>query len=237
MDLELAQVAAGLPMAASLAVAGGFLSVREGRRRSALNEAVHELRRPLQALSLSLPEEESRAEAVRSSLVLATAALERLDREINGREVRPGRSPVALEPLLEAASARWRAHTNKLIELHLEVCSPSVQGEEIELAQAVDNLISNAIEHGGGLVSVRVGEHEGRLLIAVLDRGPAGTEANARSRPPLRARIGGRNRRGHGLRVVERVARAHGGRFELRRSEGGAEARLELPCWRSEASG
>lgn len=237
MDLELAQVAAGLPMAASLAVAGGFVSVREGRRRTALNEAMHELRRPLQALSLSLPEGERRAGALRSSLLLATAALERLDGEINGREVATGRSPVALEPLLEAAAARWRDRAHGLIRLHFEVRSPYVMGDAIELAQTLDNLISNAIEHGGGTVSVRVGEDEGRLLISVRDGGPAAAAAKARSRPLLRTRVSGRSRRGHGLRVVERVARAHGGRFELRRSKVGAEARLELPSCRSEAGG
>src|SRR5881227_1107634 len=84
MAVELAEVAAGLPMAASLALAGGISSFREGRRRTALNEAMHELRRPLQVLTLTLPDGSQRATQVESSLELATVALERLDREING---------------------------------------------------------------------------------------------------------------------------------------------------------
>ena len=54
MTMELAEIAAGLPLAASFALAGGINTLREGRRRAALNEAMHELRRPLQALSLAL---------------------------------------------------------------------------------------------------------------------------------------------------------------------------------------
>src|SRR3954447_25761137 len=56
MALELAEVAAGLPMAASFALAGGLTTLREGRRRSSLNAAMHELRRPLQVLTLALPD-------------------------------------------------------------------------------------------------------------------------------------------------------------------------------------
>jgi nitrogen fixation/metabolism regulation signal transduction histidine kinase len=43
------------------------------------------------------------------------------------------------------------------------------------------------------------------------------------------ARLSGRNRRGHGLPVVRRIAADHGGRFVLRRSEQGSLAMLELP--------
>src|SRR3954470_5553849 len=84
MAVEFAEVAAGLPVAASLALAGGITNLREGRRRAALNEAVHELRRPLQVLSLALPADASAAAPVKSSLRLATVALDRLDQEING---------------------------------------------------------------------------------------------------------------------------------------------------------
>ena len=77
-------------MAASFAMAGGITAFREGRRRSSLNEAIHELRRPLQALALSLPRRLARAEAMRSALQMAAAAVDRLEREING-ERRGGR--------------------------------------------------------------------------------------------------------------------------------------------------
>jgi nitrogen fixation/metabolism regulation signal transduction histidine kinase len=43
------------------------------------------------------------------------------------------------------------------------------------------------------------------------------------------ARVSGRERHGHGLGVVRRVASDHGGRFALRRSAQGTLAVLELP--------
>ena len=59
--------------------------LRAGRRRSALNEALHELRRPLQAIALAVLGPRVGAPPVsRARCELAAAALERLDREING---------------------------------------------------------------------------------------------------------------------------------------------------------
>lgn len=240
MDLGLAQVAAGLPMAASLAVAGGFASLRQVRRRAALNEAMHELRRPLQVLSLALPEAATGSGPARSSLSLAAAALDRLDREINGRSVGEGRALVALVPLLEAALARWRPRAEaagRSLRVKLGTNSPVVFGNSFDLAQAVDNMISNALEHGGGAVVVELREIERGVAVAIHDAGrPTGSEAGG-FRPGFRTRIGGRSRRGHGLRVVERIARENRGRFELRRSAAGTEARLELPAQVAGAGG
>ncbi|MGN6556855.1 MAG: hypothetical protein ACTHLH_02445, partial [Solirubrobacterales bacterium] len=105
MALELAEIAAGLPMAASFALAGGITTLREGRRRNGLNEAMHELRRPLQTLSLAIPADSAAAD---SSLEMVTAALERLDCEINGSPLEAGKETVAITPLLQMAAERWK---------------------------------------------------------------------------------------------------------------------------------
>jgi signal transduction histidine kinase len=238
MPVELAEVAAGLPIAASLAVAGGITTLREGRRRTALNEAMHELRRPLQALSLALPVDPPRAGTLESSLRMATAALEQLDREINGGPPRGASAPVPLRPLMEAAVRRWRTRAvlgGGVLRLRWRAGEPILAGDEVQLAQAVDNLISNAIEHGGAEVTVDVLESEGRLRLAVVDSGSGASGSPSRARPGLRSRIDGRRRHGHGLRLVARAAAAHGGTFTLRHRERGAEARLDLPLQRKEA--
>src|SRR3954451_21537207 len=108
MAVELAEVAAGLPVAASLALAGGITNLREGRRRAALNEAMHELRRPLQILSRPLPDHSQEAARVESSLELATGALERLDREINGSGLEEMVTEVSVDDLVDAAVRRWK---------------------------------------------------------------------------------------------------------------------------------
>src|SRR3954454_6794931 len=145
MALELAEIAAGLPMAASFALARGITTLREGRRRSVLNEAMHELRRPLQTLSLSLPAESGAAD---SSLRLAAAALERLDREINGSPSEARWDAIAVNHLLDAAAERWKTRA-ALLNRSLRVRGPRtpmyVQGDPVALAQALDNLINNAL--------------------------------------------------------------------------------------------
>jgi len=235
MAVELAEVAAGLPMAASFALAGGITTLREGRRRTALNEAMHELRRPLQVLSLVLPEKTEKEGAVDSSLRLAAAALERLDREINGVGADAPLATVAFRRLLEEAAQRWRTQavlSRGSLELRWGAGEVWVEGNRFELAQLVDNLISNAIEHGGAKVAIEA-RREGRwLFVSVIDEGRSAPGPQVPSRPSSRD---GRCRRGHGLRVVRRVARSHGGSFSLHRSDRGAEASLWLPLYEGEA--
>lgn len=233
MTVELAEIAAGLPMAASFAVAGGITSFREGRRRASLNEAMHELRRPLQVLALSLPSNTREEEPCDSSLQMATAALERLDREINGGPAEKGLEPVEMKALAEAAVRRWRSSATgrgRGLQLVWRAGDPTVAGSEFDFAQALDNLINNALEHGSGKVTIEVREADGRLRLAVRNLNALSLARGQREeRPPRRQRIGGRHRHGHGLRVVARTAADHGGSFHLLRSKGSTEARLELP--------
>lgn len=237
MDLDLAQIATGLPMALSLALAGGISTLREGRRRSALNEAMHELRRPLQALALGLPDDPARAGSHESSLQMVAVALERLDEEINGVAEVDSHNPLKVEPLVHAAAARWEvraAAVGRSLKIGGDASRVIVSGDEAQLARALDNMISNGFVHGTGEVMVEVRMIEKRVRISVIDDGPSVAGANV-GRPGLRARLSGRCRHGHGLRVIGRAARAHGGTFRLCCSTAGTEARLELPIDCSEA--
>jgi signal transduction histidine kinase len=227
--VELAEVAAGLPVAASLAMAGGITSLREGRRRSALNEAMHELRRPLQVLSLALPDDPAAVEPAESALRLTAAALERLDCEINGAPFEKSLTIISLRRLVEEAVRRWRSEAalrGGELKVRWSGGETFVKGNRFELAQALDNLLSNAIEHGGGKVTVTGRRRGGCVCLSICDSGGSSPVSKG---PRRRLRRGRRCRRGHGLRVVGRVVEAHGGEFSLRRSERGAEAGLRLP--------
>jgi signal transduction histidine kinase len=227
---ELSELAGGLPIAASFAMATGITALREGRRRSSLNEAMHELRRPLQGLALSLPAEQSENGPAEACLRMAVAAVERLDREINGDTLEAPTVPASLRPAVEAAIDRWRRPTVALgrsLGLEWRARDPILQTQVAELAEALDNLISNALLHGSGAVVVEITERGERLHIVVRDGGCA--EGRRYGQMLRRVRIGGRDRHGHGLRIVRRVAARCGGSFRLRRSPGGTEARLELP--------
>src|ERR1700742_1777078 len=90
---------AGAPFAAA---------VRDGRKRTVLNERLHELRRPLQVLALMAPAAEGPGSGD-GPVEMAAVALAALEREINGERGAGTRAIVAVRPLLEAARRRWRA--------------------------------------------------------------------------------------------------------------------------------
>jgi len=234
VTLELAQVVAAWPLGVSLAAAVAAQGLHAGRRRSALNEALHELRRPLQALALVGPKVGSgETAAIQGSVQMAATALERLEREINGEPTPPARAQILVRPLLDAAVGRWRSRA-ALAGGSLNLCwradGATVDGNRGELAQAVDNLVVNAIEHGGPEIVVEASISVERVRIAILDSGRDSRPDSRRESPAeLVSRLSGRSRRGHGLRVVRRTAARHGGDFQLHRSERGTEAVLELP--------
>lgn len=229
--IDLAEIVVGWPLAATMATVVLAQGLRAGRRRSALNEALHELRRPLQAIALAGAGAHS-PPVLSSSVQLAAAALDRLDCEVNGSGLRRPLEKVELRSLLEAAVRRWRARAALAgggLELRWRAGRAVVLGDRVELAQALDNLIVNALEHGGPQVAVDARLHRGGVRIVVADSG-RGSRPPSRWEPPgeVVARLTGR-RRGHGLAVVRQVAAAHDGRFALRRSERGSLALLDLP--------
>jgi signal transduction histidine kinase len=230
---ELAQAFSGWPLAASMAAVITARALRDGKRRSAINEALHELRRPLQAIALTAGPGAGSGGGVESSMRLATAALERLDREVNGGPAGSVREAVRCETVLRSAVGRWRARValgEGSLELRWWAGEATVSGDRAALEQAVDNLIVNAIEHGGPAIVVEGRRKGARLRISVADSGRASRPRSRRGSPAeVIARLRGGQRHGHGLAVVRRVAADHGGRFALSHSPGGAFALLELP--------
>jgi signal transduction histidine kinase len=229
--IELAEVMSAFPLAASFALAGGVTVLREGRRRTSLNAAMHELRRPLQVLALSLSKDAGAIGEVNSSLRLVAAAVDRLEREINGKDILGESSSIVLGAVVAAAVERWQVcarGADRGLSLRWKAGDPILHGDGEELEQALDNMISNGFEHGAGEVTVEVREVDGFVRVTVLDRGRCSLAAGRRQSSPL-LRISGRDRHGHGLKIVRRAARRHGGSFQLRRSSRGTEACLELP--------
>jgi two-component system osmolarity sensor histidine kinase EnvZ len=96
------------------------------------------------------------------------------------------------------------------------------------------NLVVNAQRHGRPPIELATGHDGTGLWLEVRDRGPGIDPATAESlKEPFargdRAR-GGPAGAGLGLAIVDRVARAHGARFELLPREGGGlVARVAWP--------
>jgi signal transduction histidine kinase len=212
--------AAGWPLAASLAVAVAG-QIRSARRRVALNEALHELRRPLQAMLLARPALPG------STAALALAALTRLDREINGGVASGAPTLVSCRSQAEEAVARWSERAvsaGTRIGLRWSAGGATVFADPAELAGALDNLLLNALEHGSPPVRIDATVRSGRLRLAVIDGG-----GRSRDDGPGPDWLSGRRRRGHGLKLVRRFATRQGGRFFLDRRARGTVAVLELP--------
>lgn len=113
---------------------------------------------------------------------------------------------------------------------------PATNTHPDALARAIDNLLDNARKYAASDIELvtRI-DANGDRLIEVLDRGPGIPEDETeRLKRPFtrlqnaRSDAGGA---GLGLAIVERIARLHGGRFELLpRPGGGLIARLRLPA-------
>ena len=62
-----------------------------------------------------------------------------------------------------------------------------VRADRLRIAQALANLVANAVEHGGGEVRVRARAVDGRARIEVTDGGPGLPAPRRRSSSPPRA--------------------------------------------------
>jgi two-component system, OmpR family, sensor histidine kinase MtrB len=198
--------------------------ITPGHKR-ALNRALHELRRPLQALVLmeeasGQPAATPPAASRRGLLEVAASALQDLDGAVNGdAPPRPPRRFSCREVVL-ACLERWRPEAARAggIRVYWDAGPAPIEGDAGRMAQALDNLLANALEHGGPPVVVTGARVAGRVRITVAN--------GAGGKPALN---GGDPRRGHGTGVVSEVASAHRGRFALCHTGGGCVAALELP--------
>jgi signal transduction histidine kinase len=193
--------------------------------KRALNRALHELRRPLQALVLmeqgsGQPAASPPAASRRGLLEVAESALQDLDGAVNGGGAsRPSRR-FSLREVVLAALERWRPMAARAggIRVYWDGGPAPVEGDAVQMARALDNLIANALEHGGPPVVVTGARVAGRIRVTIANG--AGNRAIGDRRDP---------RKGHGTEVVSQVASAHRGRFALCRTGSGCVAALELP--------
>jgi signal transduction histidine kinase len=227
-------------------------ALREARRWMLAN-IVHELGRPLGALRSAIHVLRRGADedaAVRQELLAGAEDeivrmqpllddLSRLHGQVLGT-VDLAREPLPLRKLLRSVAAAWRAAAEEK-GLHWQVDLPealptlSLDGDR--MAQAVGNILSNAIKYTppGGEVMLAAGTAGDQVWIRVADTGP-GIDPDEQERvfePFYRSQ---RVRRfpqglGLGLTIARDVVEAHGGRVELVSGAGqGAEFSVWLPA-------
>jgi signal transduction histidine kinase len=224
--------------AAGIATASALLSERRhARRLECVARASHELRGPITAARLGLEAgmrdgaiSRPRLRALGLKLERATLALADLSCAAGGRVTGLRREEVELRAVVgDCVEALGAAAAERAAELRLDWPGPRVVvlGDRLRLAQAVDNLLANAIEHGGGLIEVggRVGD--GAVRLEVTDGGPGLPAPVAELASRVRQ---GRGWRGRGLAIASSIARDHGGRVAAAPSDRGARVVLELPA-------
>lgn len=111
---------------------------------------------------------------------------------------------------------------------------PPLQLRPKALTRALNNLIDNASQYGGGEIRLTATASANDIRLDIIDHGPgipaAETERLRRPFTRLDAARSGPSGTGLGLAIVDRVARLHGGRLELLPNPGGGLiARLILP--------
>lgn len=145
-------------------------------------------------------------------------------------------APLDLQALAEGVTMHlWPLARSRGIDLGFEAlpgAQTPAQGNEAQLAEALSNLLHNALVHTppGGQVTVQAGVQDGQALLCVADNGPGMPAAD-------RARVGERFLRvadpaapqeargsGLGLAIAHAIAQRHGGRLRLEESHPGQAA-------------
>jgi signal transduction histidine kinase len=217
--------------------------------RQVSNAIAHDLRTPLTRLRGRLEAALRGSDSPERFRATAEAALQELDQvvrifdallriaEIEAGHRRAAFVQVDLATLAEDVAELYQplAEQRGLV-LEAEPSAASCVGDRMLLAQALANLVDNAIKYtpAGGRIVVTTGVLErGSVELAVADTGP-GIPAEERDKVVRRFyRLDpGRNSPGSGLglSLVVSVAKLHGGRLDLADNAPGLRARLVLPA-------
>ena len=194
----------------------------------------HDVRTPLSRLRLGL--EMLPADAA------TRADMEKDIEDINGvidqfmdfarDENRESLESVDLNLLLRAATERAeRSGTHITLEL---LPQATLRMRPLSVKRLIGNLIDNARKHAGPDITLRTLREGSNIVLSVLDRGPGipPEEVERLKQPFTRIDMArsGHSGAGLGLAIIERIAKAHAGKFELLpRPGGGTEARVTLP--------
>lgn len=159
--------------------------------------------------------------------------------ELSGMRARAPRpfAPLDLRAVIDEAVAQSRIAERApvTIDVAIDPNLPPVKGDAQLLTRAVQNLVANAIRHGGAgqWVGVRAARDRDRVRITVEDRGAgiASEDAAHLFEPFYRGRDSANVRgAGLGLAIVKHIVDDHGGSIHVERRSAGAAFTIHLPA-------
>jgi signal transduction histidine kinase len=194
---------------------------------------VHEVRSPVAALAAvaealaDVEDAGSRRELVGLALG-ACAAIERIVTDIAVASVRL--TPVDVAAIVHDVVAA-RAVSGVTVVSEVAAGLPTIEGDPVRLRQALDNLVTNGLLHGGGSVVVAATESAEGVAVTVADegRGIPPDELGRIFEPGVRLHEG-RPGFGLGLALTKAIVEAHGGMLTVDSTPGeGTTFTIVLP--------
>jgi signal transduction histidine kinase len=199
--------------------------------RQLSQDASHQLRTPLTALSMRLEEilATDSTDVVHEEARIALGQVERLSQVVDrllsrSRDTHTARRVVVpVDSVVDQQVAEWRPAyeaAGRRIEV-LGVDGMAVSAGPGTLGLVLATLLENALHHGGGTVRIRRrstsasagGSTSGSAVVEVADDGPGIPEALGQR--VFERAVSGRSGTGLGLAVARDLAEADGGRLEL----------------------
>jgi len=222
----------------ALSVTGRRLDDLVSRERAFSDDASHQLRTPVTGLRAAL-ETELRFPREDPQLVLREALedVDRLEATITellsiARGPHTTNAAIAPDDVLDEVLPRWRSRLvreERALALHGAGHVPAVLGNAACLTHVLDVLLDNALVHGAGTVSVRIGVQPEVVTITVSDEGPGFTTADGspqqRSEAPRAPRA---STHGLGLPLARRYAEAMGAKLLITRPEASPQVQIVL---------
>ncbi len=208
----------------------------------------HDLRNPVAAFGAGLRQLEKEPQSARTETILPLmrSSLRRMNELIEnimmhaksrlGGGIRISATPNAplAEAITEVVEEFRIAAPEREIVLELDFNQP-VHCDAARIAQAVSNLVSNAINHGtpGSVIKVQGTCAEGELAITVSNRGKAIPEELKSDlfRPFQRGRKAKSEGLGLGLFIASSIAHSHDGRIDVTSKDGTTAFTLKLPLF------
>ena len=207
------------------------------RERSFTSDVSHQLRTPLTALRVGLESAITRPGA--DPVAALRDALDRSEHlsaivaDLDSLRGQPGfaPAPVDVAALLAEAGARWEQPLmtrDRRVAIAVEPGLSRWLAPPAAIRQILDVLISNALWHGEGTVTLSARADAGRIAIEVADEGP-GLPAGALEHPDGADGADAPDGHGRGLPLARSLAGAAGGSLELRHASPAPVFSLSLP--------